>query len=114
MHTLEQRAELLKEFAAEYINQTSNRQSLITVTNATISKDGKRATMYVTVLPENLEDNALHFLKRQRKEFHAYVKSKAHMKRIPFFDFALDTGEKNRQEIDALEYREEKKNGRNE
>ena len=94
--------DLLKEMAAQFLQSESNHTSLITVTNADVSADLKRATIFVTVFPEDSEGDALNFLKRKRKDFKEFVKSKAHLRRIPFFDFEIDKGEKNRQLIDSL------------
>lgn len=94
--------ELIKELAAQFLQNESNYTSLITVTNADVSPDLKRATIFVTIYPENNEESALNFLKRKRKDFKEFAKSKARMKSIPFFDFEIDKGEKNRQLIDEL------------
>ena len=94
--------ELLKELAARFLQEESNRTSLITVIDANVSKDLKKATIFVTVYPEDKEVSALDFLKRKRSDFKQFVKSKIKMKSIPFFDFKIDSGEKNRQKIDFL------------
>lgn len=93
---------LMKDFAADFLQSESNYTSLITVTNADMSPDLKRATIFVTIYPETSEESALNFLKRKRKDFKEFVKSKTRMKSIPFFDFEIDRGEKNRQRIDEL------------
>jgi ribosome-binding factor A len=94
--------EFIKELAAQFLQEESNYTSLITVINADVSKDLKRSTIFVTVYPESAEESALNFLKRKRKDFKEFAKSKAKMKSIPFFDFEIDKGEKNRQKIDEL------------
>ena len=94
--------ELIKELAAQFLQTESNYTSLITVTNADVSPDLKRATIFVTVYPEDSEESAINFLKRKRKGFKEFVKSKAKMKALPFFDFEIDKGEKNRQRIEDL------------
>jgi len=94
--------DLLKEMAAQFLQSESNYTSLITVTNADVSRDLKKATIFVTVFPEDSEKDALNFLKRKRRGFKEFVKSKARLRRIPFFDFEIDKGEKNRQLIDSL------------
>ena len=75
---------------------------MITVTDVSLSPDCKNATIYITAYPDDQEHAALDFLKRKRPDFRAYVRSHAHMKIIPFFDFAIDQGEKSRQRIDSL------------
>ena len=93
---------LVKELAAEFFARESDRTSIITVTRADISSDFKNATLYFTVYPEKSEKAALDFAKRKRSEFKKYAREKINMKRIPFFDFEIDTGEKNRQHLDDL------------
>ena len=88
------------------MNRASNRTSLITVTHASLSPDDRRATIYVTVLPDSEEENALAFLKRNRTDFREYVKKQTSLKFIPTLDFMLDVGEKNRQDIEALSLEE--------
>lgn len=93
---------VLKALAAEFFERESNHTSLITVTNCTISGDLKQATVYFTVLPEDKEEAALNFAKRQRKELRDYVKSKMKMRVLPFLEVEIDLGEKHRQKIDRI------------
>ncbi|OGD66741.1 hypothetical protein A2442_01295 [Candidatus Campbellbacteria bacterium RIFOXYC2_FULL_35_25] len=94
--------ELLKSLAAQFLQNESNYTSLITVTSADVSKDLKRATIFITVYPTAGEESALNFVKRKRKDFKSFAKSKLKMKSVPFFDFEIDKGEKNRQRIDEI------------
>ncbi len=94
--------ENIKRIAAQFLQRESNHLSLITVTDVMVSKDNKQMTIFFTVLPETKEKAALDFVKRKRSEFRKYVKENSRMQRIPFFDFAIDTGEKNRQKIDEI------------
>lgn len=98
----EQVATEIAHLAAEFLGRESNRQSLITVTRATISPDLTRATVYFTVLPDDAQEQALSFVKRNRSDFRDFVKRKASLKTLPFFDFAIDKGEKHRQHIDDI------------
>ncbi len=93
---------LIQNLAAKFLQNESNYTSLITVTDANVSKDLKKATIFVTVYPIDSEKSALDFLKRKRKAFKEFAKQKISMRRIPFFDFEIDKGEKNRQRIDEL------------
>ncbi len=95
-------SELLKEMTAEFLARESNRQSLVTVTNAKVSQDLKRATIYITVLPEEQEKAALDFAKRKRKELREYVKSKTKFRVLPFLDIEIDKGQKLEQKLEAL------------
>jgi len=93
--------EELRKLAGDFIAHESNRQSLITPTRVSISPDLKRATVFFTVLPENKEEEVLHFLRRKRTDFKSYLK-KLHFKVLPFIDFEIDHGEKNRQALDLI------------
>lgn len=93
---------VIAQLAGEFIQSESNHQSLITVTDILVTDDFQKATIFVTVLPEQKQDAALDFLKRQRKDFKKFIKKKSRMSRIPQFDFMLDAGEKHRQKIDEL------------
>jgi len=95
-------ANKVKELAAEFLSRAGNRSSLITVTSANCSPDLKNATIYITVLPENKEQAALMFVKRNLGEFRDYLKENLSTKTIPFLEVELDLGEKNRQKIDEL------------
>ena len=94
--------ERLRRLAADFLERESNKTSLITVTRADASKDLKRASLFITVLPESREEQALYFARRKSAEFREYVKSKMKMRAIPFFTFEIDKGEKARRKIDEL------------
>jgi ribosome-binding factor A len=93
---------LIKELAANFLNKESNKTSLVTVTDCSTSQDMKRATIFFTVLPDSKENAMLEFAKRKRTEFRDFLKKNMKSKLIPFIDFAIDQGEKNRQKIDEL------------
>jgi len=95
------REEMLK-IAGEYISREANRNNLITVTDASISPDLKQLTIFISVFPNDNELGALAFLKRHRNDFRSFVKQRISFKVLPFVDFKIDEGEKNRQRIDTL------------
>ena len=95
-------AEQLAHLAADFLGKESNRQSLITVTRADISPDLSRATIFFTVLPDSYQDTALDFAKRKRAEFRTHVKKHTLLRRLPYFDFEIDYGEKHRQHLDTI------------
>ena len=95
-------SENIKHLAAEFLQKESSGGSLITVTNTDISKDLKKATIFITVFPESSEKSALDFAKRKRSDIRNYIRAKLKMKTLPFLDFDIDKGEKNRQRIDEL------------
>jgi ribosome-binding factor A len=92
----------IKNAAAVFLQRESGKSSLITVTDASMSRDEKRLVIFFTCLPEDKEDDALEFMKRKRSEFREFVKDTVRIGRIPFFDFDIDRGEKNRQKIDKI------------
>ena len=94
--------EVIRELAAEYFSRVSNRQSLITVTSVETFARGSKARILVTVLPVEQEEAAVSFLHRQLTDFREYVMEKARLMRVPYFEVALDTGEKNRQRMDDI------------
>ena len=95
-------ANFIKELAAQFLERENDRTSLITVMSATLSPDMKRATIFITVLPDSKEQPALLFVKRKLGELRESLKKNLPIKIIPFLDVAIDLGEKNRQKIDKL------------
>ena len=102
MERNEKVANQIKELAAEFLGRENNRTSLITVISCNTSPDLKKATIFITVLPDSKEHNALDFAKRKKAEIREYLKKKMNLKIIPFLDIKIDQGEKNRQKIDEL------------
>ncbi len=99
----DQRTEdLVKVLAMKFIARESNRTSLVTVTRVELSNRGKNVSIFFTVLPEDKEKAVLDFVKRKRAEFREYVKENARLPIIPFVEFEIDLGEKNRQNVDRL------------
>jgi ribosome-binding factor A len=101
-HRKEKLPELLKHLAAEFIERESNRTSLVTVTDATISDSQKQVRILFTVLPENDEDVVLEFLNRKKRDFFEFIDKRARIGRMPDIQFVVDKGEKNRQRIEFL------------
>lgn len=99
---IEKVEKLVKELTANFLNKESSSASLISVTYVTVSPDLKKATVYLSVLPESAEETALLFAKRKRPEMRDYLKENMETKNIPFLEVEIDKGEKNRQRIDEL------------
>ena len=93
---------LLQELAGDFLNKESSRESLITVTRVDISPDFKKSTVYFTVLPEEKEGKAEFFLEHKQGQFREYVKKHSDLRRVPYFEFKLDLGERSRQKLDEL------------
>lgn len=94
--------DLLTRIAANYFQRESNNTSIITVTRVDVAEDLKHATIYITVLPVEMEQAALDFAKRKRSEIRADIKDNLRLHRIPFIDVMIDKGEKLRQRIDEI------------
>ena len=94
--------ELLRHLAADFLKEVAGKNSLITVTRTTVSRDLKKATVYMTVLPEKKEKDALDFVRRKGRELRSRAKKQLAIRTLPFFDFKIDYGEKNRQRIEEL------------
>src|SRR3990172_5306006 len=93
---------LISHLAAKFLEKEATNVSLITVTGCKMSSDLKKAIIYFTVLPENKEKAALDFAKRMRGAFREYLKKNLEMRVLPFIDFEIDKGEKNRQRNNEL------------
>ncbi|MDZ4226284.1 MAG: ribosome-binding factor A [Patescibacteria group bacterium] len=98
----ERMREALREVAAEFLAREAGRKSLITVTRAELSEDGKRGTIYITVFPDNAEEGAVDFANRNRSEFGDFFKKRVKGALVPHIEFVIDRGEKNRQRLDEL------------
>lgn len=94
--------EQLRELGAKFLQENNNGSSLITVTRAELTDNGKNATIYFTVFPEDFEKTAVEFAKRKRSEFRHFVMENSRIGIVPNLDFEIDFGEKNRQRIDQI------------
>lgn len=101
-HRHTQASEALAHLAGQFFAREANPTPLITVTKALLSPDLKQATILLSVLPQSGEELALAFAKRQRSAFRDYLKANARLHPLPFIDFEIDYGEKNRQRVDEL------------
>lgn len=95
--------QLLTHLAATFLQEESSGASLITVTRCILGDRNKRATLFITVLPEIKEPSALDFANRKRQELRNYVQSHSKIGHIPVFEFVIDTGEKARQRISEID-----------
>jgi ribosome-binding factor A len=98
----EKYAEALRTAAAEFLAREANRNTLITVTRADMSGDGKSAVVYITVFPESGEAAALAFANRNRGELGKFLSERTKGMRIPHIEFVIDLGDKNRRRLDEL------------
>ena len=92
--------EIIRDLAARFILMESAGTGLVTVTKIEAAGKGDTAKIFVTVFPESSEEKAFAFLKRRRSDFREFVSANSKLFRIPFFDFEIDKGEKNRQRVE--------------
>jgi ribosome-binding factor A len=94
--------EVIRQLSAEFFSRMSNRTSLITITDVELKSRNSKATILFTVIPDNQEEAALDFMRRQLRELREYVGDHVKIMHVPFLDVAIDKGEKNRQQIDEI------------
>ena len=88
-HQNERVTEIIAHAAAVFIAREAGTESLITVIRAESVAHGERATIFVSVFPEEKALTALAFLARRREAFSDYLKQHTHL-RLPRVDFLLD------------------------
>lgn len=88
----ERATEIIAREAARFIAQEAGSESIITVVRTASAKGGERATVFVSVFPEEKTLSALAFLARQREAFSDHLKRHARL-RLPRVDFLLDNRE---------------------
>jgi|SRR3989344_5366009 len=93
---------IIHSLAAEFVRDEAGRLSLITVTRVELSPTGKEVKIFFTTLPESKEDTALKFLVRKTPEFKKSMRAKSRIGTVPYVDFKIDYGERNRQRLDEL------------
>lgn len=93
---------LIEHLSAQFLRDVAGPASLITVTRATFFDRANAATIFISVFPVEKEATALEFARRKKSELREYIQEHAKMRAVPFFEFEIDRGEKNRQLIDEL------------
>lgn len=92
----------LQEIISNFLNREATTQSVVTVTHCEVSSDLKNVTAYLSVFPESFETEALAFTKRRRSDLRSVIADQMNIKVIPFVEFEIDAGEKNRQQIEKI------------
>ncbi len=92
----------IRDLAAKFFGERSNRSSLITVTKATLSADRSAVSIGVTILPDSQQEAALDFAKRHLGDLRQYIGTHAKIGNVPYLTIEIDGGEKNRQRVDEL------------
>jgi ribosome-binding factor A len=85
-----------------YISKEANRSTLITVTRVILDDHARSAKVLFTVFPADFEDKAKLFLERHAVDIQKHLKQSIRKHYMPFIKFDIDSGEKNRQNIDKL------------
>ena len=93
---------IIHRMAAEFVRDEASKASLLTITRVELSPTGKEAKIYFTTLPESEENTALKFLIRKTPEFKKNIRDKSRIGIVPYVDFKIDYGERNRQRLDEL------------
>ncbi len=102
---------MLTEVVAGFIRDEANTSPLITVTRLEIAPNYRNVKVLFTTIPNSGEQDALVFLMRKGGELRGYAMKHSNMKVVPFFTFEIDYGERNRQHIDKIAEKIEKKEG---
>lgn len=80
---------LLQQLAAEYLEEKNSGLAMLTVFEAVLSRDGRLATIYVSVFPPEREGEAKKFVDRERSDFREHIKSHSRMRVIPRINFRV-------------------------
>ncbi|OHA17771.1 MAG: hypothetical protein A2664_04145 [Candidatus Taylorbacteria bacterium RIFCSPHIGHO2_01_FULL_46_22b] len=108
-HRSERILSLIARFSAEYIARETGGHSLITVTRVELSDTLKYATIFFTVYPESEEEAALKFLQRRTNDMRGYIDEHVRMAQVPRLKCEIDWGEKNRQKIEDISAKDQKR-----
>lgn len=101
-HHQEKIESALQKVVGEFINHEAGPMSLITVTRVTFNEKSKHATVFISVLPEDQEEKALAFAKRQSSDLREHIRERLKLHVLPIFEFVIDIGEKNRQRVEDI------------
>ena len=95
--------EQLRNELANLIKQKLNwDKGLVTIVRVKCSPDLSRATINISVLPENVSGTALRKLRVQSHEFRRILGKKLNLKRIPRFQWKIDWVERRAVELDKI------------
>lgn len=92
----------LQEIISIFLNKEVSSKSVVTVTHCEVGRDLKNVTAFLSVFPASFELEALKFAKRKRSELRSLIAKELPIKNIPFVEFKIDVGEKNRQHIEKI------------
>lgn len=100
---IEQVNELLKEKLAHLISREIPLDNgLVTVAYVDVSPDLKYARIAVSVLPEKFSGSTLERLKKHGSLFSRIIKKETRLRKVPKFNWILDTTEKEAAEVEEV------------
>lgn len=101
MSRVEQVNELLKQELGNLISIAQPvHNGMITVKTVKSSSDLRNATIFISVLPDNVTGTALKELRKNNSSFANSLKKRLNLKFIPKFTWRLDTSERYVDEIE--------------
>ena len=95
-------AEIIRTAIAGFIQNEANANPLITITQVEVNPNFRHARVFFTTIPNEGEETALIFLKRNAGAVRHHIKKATKLKYIPHVEFIIDHGERHRQHIDTL------------
>ena len=98
----ERLSSLFSKLSAQFLQKAYAGRELVTVTGCTISKDLEKGTLFLSVYPEGNEKRVLDSLSGMKQELRYFLSKHTEIKTLPYFDFEIDYGEKNRKRIEDL------------
>lgn len=94
--------ESIREAASLYLAREAGTTSIITITRVQLNERGNKAMIFYTCIPEDKENAAYGFLKRNLGGIREFCQKRIKTHTIPFLDVAIDDGEKNFRHINDL------------
>lgn len=93
---------VLREAAGNHLAEKRFEKTMVTVTSVDLSKNLKKATICVSIFPEDKEKIIIQKLNRGKGLFAKYIKKNTRISLVPLLSFSIDRGEKHRQKIDEI------------
>ena len=92
----------LRSLTAGFLARQAKRGTLLTVTDFTLSRDGKRAAAYLSVWPEDSEAAVLRQTKSWYGPWRELVERQTNRRLAPRIDFVIDERAKATRRVDKL------------
>lgn len=91
--------ELIAKTANMYFIKEGDRTSLMSVQRVEISNDGNKASLFLSIIPEDRIRAGLSFADRSAGKIRGQIIHNMPGRKIPFLNFIHDKGEINRQKV---------------